>query len=92
MAHFIIDNSIQLLIPQHRHAVSALVVLVGLEIQLMQVLAAKELVVCGALIVVFRALDVESPAGPAFTVAFGIWSYNARFDAGIFVQLFEMDY
>ena len=68
---FIVDNRFRLLIPEHRDAIAALVLLVRFEVDFMEVRAAEE-VVDGRLGVLVVALW-KLPSGPAAFVAFGVW-------------------
>ena len=67
----VVDDRAGLLVPEHRDAVAALVLLVCFEVDFMEVRAAEE-VVDGRLWVLVVALW-ELPSGPAPFVAFGVW-------------------
>ena len=67
----IVDDLFRFLIPEHRDAVAALVLLVRFEVDFMEVRAAEE-VVDGRLGVLVVALW-KLPSGPAAFVAFGVW-------------------
>ena len=57
----------------------------------MHVLAAEQLIFCGAFVIIFCAFYSESPAWPAFLIALGIWSHNACLDSCILVKLLKMN-
>jgi len=87
-ASYVIDNSLQLLVPQHRHRVSTLVLFVGLEVYLMKKFAAVQLVHGGIGVLVVTAWKL--PAGPALIVAFWVRLDNA--DVDVVLQTLEVSH
>nr|POF22338.1 hypothetical protein CFP56_36423 [Quercus suber] len=87
---FVVDDGAHLRVPEHRHGVPALVLLVSFEVQLVQVLAAEQLVFGGAVVSGF-ASDVELPSGPTLVVPFGIRPDDGSLYARVLRELLHVE-
>jgi hypothetical protein len=75
----IIHDSIFLLIPKEGHAISAFIVWVIFEVDLMQILGLEEVIFSGAFVeIIWWAWEL--PPRPSLVIAFWVWLYDRETD------------